>query len=82
MAAAILTQHLRQHEAGRASAQHEYGRAHFGGDLVETVCGAGRGLEKRGIDVGQVFDLEDTARWQLSDHSTGRAVQYRREVPG
>ena len=59
-AATVLAKHLGEDEASRAGAEHENGRAHFWGDLVEAVGGAGGRLEESGVDVGEVFDLEDT----------------------
>lgn len=60
-AAAILTQKLREHETGRASAEDQHGRAHLRGNLVQTVRGTGSGLQERGVHVRKILDLEHLA---------------------
>ena len=61
MTAAVLAEHLGEHEAGGASAEHEDGRTHLGGDFVEAVGGAGSGLKEGSIYVREVLDVEDAA---------------------
>lgn len=63
LTAAVLTQHLGEDEASGTGAEHEDRGTHFGGDFVETVGGAGGGLEEGGVDVGEVLDGEDAASY-------------------
>jgi hypothetical protein len=63
VAPAVLTQHLREDEAGGAGAEHEDRGTHLGGDLVKAVGGAGGGLQEGGVDVGEVLNGEDAAGW-------------------
>ena len=61
MAATALAEHLRQHEAGWTGAEHEDRAAHLGRDLIKAMGGAGGGFEEGGVDVGEIFDVEDSA---------------------
>jgi hypothetical protein len=61
VAAAVLAQHLRQHQPRRPRPEHQHRRAHLRRDLVQPVRGAAGGLEERRIYVGEVLDWEDAA---------------------
>ena len=61
VAAAVLPQHLRQHQARGARAQQQHARAHLGADAVQPVRRARRRLQQRRLHVRQVVDLEHLA---------------------
>ena len=75
MTAAILAQHLREHEPRGAGAEHEDRRAHLGCDLVEAVGGAAGGLEERRVHVGEVLDGEDAAGFMRKKKSEKKERQ-------
>ena len=63
VAAAVQTQQLSQDETRRSRTEHEHTGTHLGSYLVQTVGSAGSRLEKSGIDVAEVLDLEDSLGW-------------------
>lgn len=61
VATAVLAQHLGEDKTGGTGTEHEDRGAHFGSNLVQSVCGARSGFQEGGINVAEVLDLEDTA---------------------
>jgi hypothetical protein len=59
LASSVHAEELGKDEAGRTGSEHEHGRTHLRGNLVETVGGAGGGLEKSSLNIGEVLDHKD-----------------------
>ena len=82
MAAAVLAEHLRQHEARRPGAEHENRRAHPRGDAVEAVGGAGGGLKERRGDGVEVMDCEDALHWEVRGRSQSSVLRREGSMAG
>jgi hypothetical protein len=51
---------LSTYQTSGTSTEQQNRRAHLGSNLVQSVGGAGSRLEQRGVDIGEVLDLEDS----------------------